>query len=152
MQGRLAVPVHNVAGELVSYIGRPLESGSDLHPKGFNARRELYNLSRVLAHHANEQELVIVPDIFDVWRLHEIGKHAVIAPLGRLLSVHQVELLRNALKSRWAVLIAEGGADRPAATNLAMIAELAFVRWLKLPRSPWRYESAELAKILSEIS
>ena len=51
MEGRLAIPIHNRAGELVAYTGRATggEEPAYLYPDGFDRAQEVFNLHRMAA-------------------------------------------------------------------------------------------------------
>ena len=85
MKGRVTMPGHNVADELLAYAGRlisddvPEGSGKYLFAARFHEHLVLYNQHRVLG----RKHLVVVEGFFDVFRLHTLGVPAV-APMGRL--------------------------------------------------------------------
>ena len=97
MKGRVTIPIHNVAGELLAYVGRfvgdelPEGSGKYLFPTGFHKHLVVYNQHRVLS----RQHLIVVEGFFDVFRLHSLGVPTV-ALMGSSLSEEQVVLLRTA--------------------------------------------------------
>ena len=79
MAGRVIIPIHRVAGELLAYAGRlvhddiPAGTGKYLFPAGFHKHVVVYNLHRV----ASRKHLVVVEGFFDVFRLHALGVPAV---------------------------------------------------------------------------
>ena len=91
MAGRLAVPIHSPAGELLAYAGWRLdgEPGWKFPPK-FERQLELYNLHRA-AEAVSEEGLVVVADILDVWRL--AGVENVVALMNETMSDRQEALI-----------------------------------------------------------
>ena len=89
MQGRVCVPIHNAAGNLVAYAGRWAGALEDLPegeekwklPKGFHKSLELFNLHRV----RRCRQLCVVEGFFDAIRLHGLRIGAV-ALMGTTLS------------------------------------------------------------------
>ncbi|TRZ76376.1 MAG: toprim domain-containing protein [Deltaproteobacteria bacterium] len=94
MRDRVAIPIHDVDGQLVAYAGRwvsgKLPEGEEKYklPPGFKKSLVLYNLNRV----KGKSRLVLVEGFFSVLRLHKLGIDAV-ALMGRTLSVEQEKLL-----------------------------------------------------------
>lgn len=78
---------------------------------------------------------MIVPDVFDVWRLHEIGVHIAIGMLGPRVSPQQLELSRGIAHERPVVFIAPEAAEHPAAAAVVLLSSIAYDHWLKVPRS-----------------
>jgi DNA primase len=105
LKGRIAIPIHNGAGELVGYAGRAVDAdgpkylfpGHRTH-KGttheFQKSRILYNANRI----EQVQETIIVVEGFaSVWWLHEHGMSNVVALMGSTMSDEQEEILRSRL-------------------------------------------------------
>ena len=94
MRGRIAIPIHNLDGEIVAYAGRAVtedlakEKGKYRLPDGFKKSHELYNLHDVL----NTDGLVVVEGFFDAMKVHQAGPYNVVALMGSTLSDEQVEL------------------------------------------------------------
>lgn len=77
MRGRLAIPIHDLAGDLVAYCGRAVKDGQKpalLFPKGFRPELYLFNVHRIKA-----GELYCVEDPLDVLVAYENGVENVIA-------------------------------------------------------------------------
>ncbi|HAO78995.1 MAG TPA: hypothetical protein DCQ92_08485, partial [Verrucomicrobia subdivision 3 bacterium] len=109
MADRIAIPIHNVKGEVVAYAGRfPGEPAEDTPkyklPPGFRKSQELYNLDRAVKQPA-EQPLVIVEGFFDAMKLHQHGCYKVVALMGSTLSAAQEELIRQHTSSRSHVIV-----------------------------------------------
>jgi hypothetical protein len=102
----MAIPIHNVAGELVAYAGRSVDSSEPkyLFPTGFRKSAELFNLHRVNSNPS--QALIVIEGFFDCVRVHQAGFPNVVALMGCAMSREQTKLL-CALCSR-AVLFLDG--------------------------------------------
>ena len=97
MADRIAIPIHNVKGEVVAYAGRfPGTPGEDVPkyklPPGFRKSQELFNLDRAIK---EPGPLVIVEGFFDAMKLHQHGCRRVVAIMGNSMSVTQEELIRQ---------------------------------------------------------
>lgn len=113
MKKRIAIPIHNLAGERVAYTGRwasddpttiPEKEGKYKLPKGFNKSLELFNIHRAAA--IGKPYVVIVEGVWSAVRLHMAGVPCV-AMLGTSLSDVQAELLVEA-GFRHSILIMDG--------------------------------------------
>jgi DNA primase len=110
MAERIAIPIHNVKGEVLAYAGRyPYENPPDDTPKyklppGFRKSQELFNLDRASKEPA-EKPLVIVEGFFDCMKIHQHGYKKVVALMGSTLSAAQEELIRQHTNSRSQVII-----------------------------------------------
>jgi DNA primase len=98
LKGRIAIPIHNVNGDLVAYIGRwpgspPEGEGKYKLPKGFHKSLEIFNLHRAIQHAS--MPLIIVEGVFDCMRIWQLGYPAVGAILGSDLSDNQTSLLQS---------------------------------------------------------
>jgi DNA primase len=93
IHGRIAIPIHNEAGELVAYAGRSVDSSEPkyLFPPGFRKSVELFNLHRVSSNPL--QELIVVEGFFGCVRVHQAGFANVIALMGCTISPAQSKLL-----------------------------------------------------------
>jgi DNA primase len=94
LRGRIAIPVHNPAGELVAYCGRavPGMPGPRYRfPAGFAKSLELFNLHRAAA--SGSGEVIVVEGFFDCVRVHQAGYPAVVALMGSAMSRAQEQLL-----------------------------------------------------------
>lgn len=99
MAEHIAIPIHNVKGEVVAYAGRfPGEPGADTPkyklPKGFRKSQELFNIDRAIKEPA-DKPLVIVEGFFDCLKLHQHGYRKVVAIMGDSLSAAQEDLIRQ---------------------------------------------------------
>ena len=97
MKGRIVIPIHNVDGQLVAYVGRwpgdpPEDTPKYKLPAGFRKSEELFNLHRALQADPS-LPLVIVEGFFDCLHLCQNGITRVVALMGCQLSHAQEELL-----------------------------------------------------------
>jgi DNA primase len=85
LSGRLVIPIHNAAGELVAYCGRSLNGSEPRYrfPSGFAKSAVLFNLHRAAA--AGQDTVIIVEGFFDCFKLHKAGAAAVVAWMGAAL-------------------------------------------------------------------
>ena len=119
---RLAIPLHNTAGELIGYCGRyaadavPDDIPKYVLPSGFHKDRELYNLNRVSADTAKGY-VVLVESYFSVMRHHPALP--IVSPFGRTISAAQISLLRERGFTR-AVIVGDG--DEPGRSGARDIA------------------------------
>jgi DNA primase len=135
MQGWICIPIQDEHGALVAYTGRqasdavPRGVPKYILPRGFEKRRILFNLHRVLS----AEHLVIVEGYWSVFRLHTLGLPSV-ALMGRALFTEQETLLKESCV-RMLTLLLDG--DRPgreaAGELLPRLATRFFVRVVHLP-------------------
>jgi DNA primase len=97
MADRIAIPIHNVKGEVVAYAGRfSGEPGEDTPkyklPQGFRKSQELFNIDRAIK---EQGPLVIVEGFFDAIKIHQNGWRRVVALMGSTLSAAQEELIKQ---------------------------------------------------------
>lgn len=139
LAGRIAIPIHNQAGELVANAGRwpgdPPEGKEKYRlPGGFKKSLELFNAHRAFAEPA-ELPLVIVASYFPVFHFWSRGFNRVVALMGTALSARQEELIRKHVTptSRIMLLLGNGIEDKePRLQIAARLAEHCFVRALPL--------------------
>jgi len=137
MKDRIAIPIHNLDGEVMAYAGRyaaeDIPDGTDRYrfPKRFLKSLELYNLHRAVE--LEKRYLVIVEGYWSAIRLNEAGIPAA-ALMGTSLSPTQAGLVRNA-GFRYAILLLDGDeAGRAAAPEAAFVlSQHVYVRTMGLP-------------------
>ena len=137
MKGRIAIPIHNLQGEVMAYAGRyaseDIAEGTDRYrfPKRFLKSLELYNLHRAVE--LRKRYLVIVEGYWSAIRFNEAGIPAA-ALMGTSLSPAQAELVRKA-GFRHAILLLDGDeAGRKAAPEAAFVlSQHVYVRTMELP-------------------
>ena len=135
MEGRIAIPIHNVKGEVVAYAGRFVGEPSEDTPKyklppGFRKSQELFNIDRAAKQPADEP-LVIVEGFFDAMKLHQHGCRKVVALMGSTLSSAQEELIRQhtTSQSHVIVMLDENEAGKAGREDIACrLSKFCFVR------------------------
>lgn len=101
--GRIAIPIHNEAGELLSYCGRAVneeqveEHGKYKMPRGFYKSHVIYNLNRV---DPDEKILILVESFISVWWLWQAGIKNVVSLMGSKLCPEQIPLLLQFFEGR----------------------------------------------------
>jgi DNA primase len=93
MSGRVVIPIHNEAGELVAYAGRSIDASEPRYklPAGFHKSLVVYNLHRAKA--AGQGGLIVVEGFFDAMKVSQAGYPFVVALMGCTLSEEQERLL-----------------------------------------------------------
>jgi DNA primase len=116
MSGRVVVPIHDHAGELVAYAGRSLkgEEPRYLFPCGFRKSQVLFNLHR-LADCDRHSPVIVVEGFFDCLKVHEAGFPSVVALMGTALSGVQQKLLEDHFSS--VVILLDGDEPGRAASS-----------------------------------
>ena len=135
MAGRIAVPIHNLQGEVVAYAGRLVTEPDEKNPKyklppGFRKSLELFNCDRAFQENTDEP-LVIVEGFFDCMKIHQHGHRKVVALMGSTLSAAQEALIsQNVLPhSRILIILDEDEAGRAGREDAARrLSRCAFVR------------------------
>jgi DNA primase len=157
MEGRIAIPIHNVKGEVVAYAGRfPGEPGEETPkyklPQGFRKSQELFNIDRSIKE-SDEVPLVIVEGFFDVMKLHQHGWKKVVALMGSTLSAAQEELIRQHITSQSQIIIMldENEAGQAGRDDIACrLSKFCFVRiyQFETPGMEPEHLSAEEVRLL----
>jgi DNA primase len=135
MADRIAIPIHNVKGEVVAYSGRfPGEPTEDIPkyklPQGFRKSQELFNIDRVVKEPA-DKPLIIVEGFFDAIKLHQHGCRKVVALMGSTMSATQEELIRQNTKpaDHIIIMLDENEAGRAGRDDIACrLSKFCFVR------------------------
>jgi DNA primase len=73
MAGRLVIPIHNAAGQLIAYCGRSVDQVEPRYrvPPGFAKSETVFNLHRAVA--TQESVVVVVEGFFDCMKVHQSG-------------------------------------------------------------------------------
>jgi DNA primase len=162
MAERIAIPIHNVKGEVVAYAGRyPHENPPDDTPKyklpqGFRKSQELFNIDRAIKE-SPDKPLVIVEGFFDCMKLHQHGYKKVVALMGSTLSAAQEELIRQHTTSQRQVIIMldENEAGQAGRDDIACrLSKFCFVRVHQFPKpdmEPEHLTDNELADIVEGV-
>ena len=132
MLGRVCIPIHNAAGELVAYAGRwpgdpPDGTERWLLPPGFHKALELFNLHRV----KHCRHLVVVEGFFDAIRLHSLRVPAV-ALMGTSISEEQIALLQQHCPSLRFLTVMLDGDDAGEKAGDIVCAALAKHWWVRI--------------------
>lgn len=111
MHGRIVIPIHNEAGELIAYAGRwPGDAGwaegenKYKLPPGFHKSLVLFNLHRAKAYAS--EGLIVVEGFFDTLDFWQRGRKNVVAVMGSSLSEAQERLIVQTVGPRGKVLLA----------------------------------------------
>lgn len=137
MKDRIAIPIHNAAGELVAYAGRyadeelPANTERYRLPKKFHKSLELYNLHR--AAQLKKSYIVLVEGYWSAIRLNEAGI-PVAALMGTSVSEEQAALIK-AQGFKFATLLLDGDdPGRKAAVEAAyQLSREVYVHIITLP-------------------
>jgi DNA primase len=100
MKNRVAIPIHDFDGVLVGYAGqKPIKSRVEYKfAENFRPDFEIYNIHKAKKIEEFKNELFIVKDCFDVWKLHEAGIKNAVALLADYPSPQQIKTLEEVLK------------------------------------------------------
>jgi hypothetical protein len=109
MRGRVVIPIHDEAGQLVAYAGRAIDNREPKYrfPAGFKKSLELFNLHRAKA--TRSQSVIVVEGFFDCMTMHQAGFQNVVALMGSSLTTRQEETLTRCFQE--VTLMLDG--DRP---------------------------------------
>jgi len=133
LKGRLAIPIHNAAGELVAYAGLAIEDDTSpryLFPPKFHPSLEVFNRDRLFGITEPEGPLYLAAEIEGVLRLVEAGHLSALGLFDGSLSEAQEEAILGELdRHEGLVFVGEGFADR----TVARLARYATVSWLPYP-------------------
>jgi len=93
--GRIVIPIHDHAGDLVAYAGRSIagEEPKYRFPAGFRKSLVLFNFHRAVQ--SGEKTVVVVEGFFDAMKVHQAGHANVVALMGSSLSQRQSDPLAN---------------------------------------------------------
>jgi len=118
LRGRIVIPIHNAAGELIAYAGRAIDGEEPKYrfPAGFRKSLVLFNLHRAVA--TNASTVIIVEGFFDTFAVHQAGYPTVVALMGSTLSRHQADLLKQHFE-RILVMLDDDTAGQQGATAVA---------------------------------
>lgn len=91
-RGRLAVPIHDSAGQLIAYCGRAVNSESPVlvFPNGFNPAERIFNADRITA-----GPLHLMREPLEVLKAHEGGIDNAVSFLTDAISPQQLEMLSS---------------------------------------------------------
>lgn len=135
MEGRIAIPIHNMKGEVVAYAGRfpgepPEGTPKYKLPPGFRKMQELFNIDRAIKE-PKEHPWLVVKGFFDCMKLHQLGYRKVVGLMNDTLSPAQETLITTHTGSQSQVIVVLGGnaAGRAAREDIACrLSRFCFVR------------------------
>jgi DNA primase len=152
MSGRVVVPIHNRASELVAYAGRSIDAMEPKYklPAGFKKSAETFNLNRVIAlPNAARKHVIVCEGFFDCMKVHQAGLHAVVSLMGSSMSEAQERLLQQFVH---VILFFDGDeAGREGARAIAArLTQYTFVKVINLPdgKQPDQLSSDEIKTII----
>ena len=91
MRGRIAIPIHDLDGDLVAYCGRAIDAEQEpklIFPKDFDPQAYLFNAQR-----ARGDELILCRDPVTLMLAHENGIKSTVSLLTEMTSVTQLQIL-----------------------------------------------------------
>ena len=161
MAGRIAIPIHNSAGQLVAYTGRwpgnpPEDKPKYLFPRGLRKSRELFNYHRAVAAEP-QRVLVVVEGFFDCMKVWQAGFQRVVAIMGSSLSDAQEDLLVTSVGSGGQVILMfdEDGAGRAgrekAAARLVRRVKVEVVELEAEGTQPDHLPAREIVALLADV-
>lgn len=156
MAGRVVIPIHNAAGQLVAYAGRSVDGSEPRYkmPGGFHKSLELFNIHRALAPSESMAHTVIVVEgFFDCMKVRQAGYPRVVALMGSTMSEPQERIL--AREFAYVILMLDGDEPgREAATEIAArLVRRTFVKVINLTdgTQPDQLSSEQLQSILGSL-
>jgi hypothetical protein len=93
LHDRMVIPFHDADGFLVAYAGYAPADGSIAYPRRFDRSLELFNAFRAEREGLFMDGIVLVTDLLNVLRLHEIGLRRVVAIPTATLCQPQLETI-----------------------------------------------------------
>lgn len=158
MTGRIVIPIHDQAGNLVAYCGRAVKSedeakeGKYKMPPNFHKGRVVYNFYR---QEMDDAPLVIVESFLSVWKLLQAGFTRVVALMGSQLTVAQEEAITGFLGSAGRVFLlfdADESGQKCAVGSLERLGRKCFVRALDVgqygKKKPHQLTEGEIKEML----
>lgn len=152
MAGRIVIPIHNEAGELVAYAGRSLDGSEPRYklPQGFHKGMVLFNLHRA-RENSPDDRVIVVEGFFDCFTVHQAGFPNVVALMGSLLTHEQERLLVDSFRE--VVLMLDGDQPgRAAAGELATrLVSQRFVRVITVDSQPDQLTAEQINSLLASL-
>jgi len=150
MSGRVVIPIHNEAGELIAYAGRSIDDSEPKYkvPAGFRKSLVLFNLHR--AENAQNRG-VVVEGFFDAMKVHQAGFLHVVALMGCEMSEHQEALLVECFDEVVIMLDNDKAGNYAATQIVARLMDKVFVRVVNVPegKQPDQLSSEEIRQLLN---
>ena len=167
LQGRVVVPLHNHAGQLVGYAGRIVDDAliDENNPrykfpglrehKGitYEFRKSDFLYGGYLIKEPVD-DLAVVEGFPSVWWFHQLAIQNVVALMGWSCSEAQATLIASLTKPKGRVWLLSDGDDagnRCAESVLPLVAQHRCVRWVKLDEGnqPTDYQGTQLRSFLN---
>lgn len=166
LRGRVAIPLHDAAGELVGYAGRLIDDAlvSDQCPKylfpGSRVRdgvRHEFHKSRLLynAHRIGQavDHLMVVEGFASVWWLTQCGFEKVVAVMGSSCSPEQGRLISDLVTTGGRITLLTDGDDAGVKCSLSLFEHIEhphYIRWVRLSggNQPTDFPPTELTVLL----
>jgi DNA primase len=154
MSGRIVIPIHNAAGDLVAYAGRALDEAVEPRykfPAGFNKSLELFNLHRAIEN-GSRGVVIVVEGFFDAMKIYQAGFPSVVALMGSSLSDVQAEKLGGFDKALLMLDADEAGVEATPKI-IAQVARHLLVRVAAVPqgKQPDLLSSEDIERILEPL-
>jgi DNA primase len=129
LSGRIVIPIHDHAGQLVAYAGRSLTAEEPKYrlPTGFRKSQVLFNFHRAIQ--SDEKNAIVVEGFFDAMKIHQAGYTNVVALMGSSFCQRQSDLLATHFKS--ATLMLDGD---PAGRHAADVIQNALTSRMHVTR------------------
>lgn len=135
---RIAIPIHNLDGQLVAYIGRwpgipPEGKEKYKFPEGFRKSLEIFNAHRAIKESSTEP-LIVVQSVFDCMKIWQEGFRRTVAIMGNVISEEQSALLLQAVspQGRIVLMFNEDETAQSGCQNALMrLSPACYVRTLK---------------------
>jgi DNA primase len=133
LHGRLVIPIHNQASQLLGYCGRSLDGSQPRYkfPAGFQKSQVLFNLQRAAAR--GEPAVIVVEGFFDCMKIHQAGFCSVVALMGAAVSVRQQELLKCHFREVILMLDGDETGRRASASIATRLKAQCSLRLIELP-------------------
>ncbi len=106
---RIAIPIHNLNGQLVAYIGRwpgipPEGKEKYKFPEGFKKSLEIFNVHRAIKESSTEP-LIVVESVFDCMKIWQTGFRRIVSIMGNVISEEQIMLLLHIASSQGRIVL-----------------------------------------------
>ena len=155
---RIAIPIHNIKGELVAYVGRwpgipPEGKEKYKFPEGFKKSLEIFNVHRAIKESSTES-LIVVQSVFDFMIIWQAGLRRIVSIMGNSISDEQSTLILHAVSSqgRIVLLFNEDETAQSGCQNALMrLSPACYVKTIKFSpgeRQPEHMSQKELAELL----
>jgi DNA primase len=155
LAGRIAIPIRNLAGELVAYAGRAVDEAQEKAegkyklPANFSKLAVVYNLDRQLP----GRDLILVESFLSVWALHQAGYPNAVALMGSSLGEDQADQITALLGDAGRALLffdPDPAGEICTRECQARLGGQVWTRSLHLDKKPHRSTAEELGGLLEK--